>query len=822
MLVGKHQPNLPFFTEDCHQLPITNKWWTSLLWKVANDHSTKIFALPLVFEFKEIGVRVGALGKPSVDNGIYSFDSSMDISISLFGIRNFASTRVKRYSDWSVTASSDEKLLCTMTKGCPFAFFEKKEETAFSIASFKHRLTILKKGNDHLVLSVNDINYGIFFHPTSKMVMSFPQMIVIDTPDDFLSFCVLPSDYESCFDDFYRRAFAKVVDTQVKWRYHDRKSMIVSTYEVETSLKTNSSGFVNETIQCLFPHHYLCNQELSLTNYFFNSPRGEMKCLLGNSFVTFVEFNGILPVIPHVGLHRHIFDFVHDSYQSYLTSDLMPDNIDSYWGGKPLLRVAQLVEVADQIGHVNARDFLLSKLEGALEVWFRGRGAQKFVYDETWKTLIALPSSFGSENCNDHHFHYGYFLQACATIARFDREWALTWKDSIEMMIRDVACWDRSDSMFPFMRCFDIFEGHNWENGNQVNGAQFEESSSEAMNFATGVFLWGSLIGSDEIRNLGLYLYSTQRVAFEQYWLDLNSKNFPRTFAKPMVGQVWGDSGIYATWWNGTPREIHGVNFFPIHRGSLYIARHPDHLKYNLKMMDSAQEDKTMWNETIAMTWAMAEPEKAVDILEKEELTYGGSESKAFTYHWIQNLALLGRLDISVLCNYPEYQVFRRGSEKTYVMFNPTSTERTYRFTDGSIFTIKPGEYRTEGTDIIKPLEMKTLMRMKKTDSPLSTKVYHSILKNNSDDFDLEVFEDISSKVVRFELTTDKKMVYVDLYATIGLRSFHSKMEQSERCWVYEIGELVKGDIIRFSFVYLIDGSIATLSTSVEKYVFLH
>ncbi len=42
-----------------------------------------------------------------------------------------------------------------------------------------------------------------------------------------------------------------------------------------------------------------------------------------------------------------------------------------------------------------------------------------------WGTLIGYPASYGSDQeLNDHHFHYGYFIAAAATLAKFDPTWA--------------------------------------------------------------------------------------------------------------------------------------------------------------------------------------------------------------------------------------------------------------------------------------------------------------------------------------------------------------------------------------------------------------
>ncbi len=48
------------------------------------------------------------------------------------------------------------------------------------------------------------------------------------------------------------------------------------------------------------------------------------------------------------------------------------------------------------------------------------RSAQCFVYDPEWRGVVGQAPSFGSEEFNDHHFHYGYFLYAAGVLAAHD------------------------------------------------------------------------------------------------------------------------------------------------------------------------------------------------------------------------------------------------------------------------------------------------------------------------------------------------------------------------------------------------------------------
>lgn len=85
-------------------------------------------------------------------------------------------------------------------------------------------------------------------------------------------------------------------------------------------------------------------------------------------------------------------------------------------------------------------------------------------------------------------------MQAAAAVALRDPEWASEdqWGGMINLLIRDYASPSRNDAMFPFLRNYDIYEGHSWASGNAMNpGGNNQESSSEAINSHAALILWG-------------------------------------------------------------------------------------------------------------------------------------------------------------------------------------------------------------------------------------------------------------------------------------------------------------------------------------------
>nr|BFE69227.1 hypothetical protein GCM10020092_025280 [Actinoplanes digitatis] len=74
----------------------------------------------------------------------------------------------------------------------------------------------------------------------------------------------------------------------------------------------------------------------------------------------------------------------------------------------------------------------------------------------------------------------------------------------VDLLIRDANNYDRGDTRFPYLRDFDIYEGHDWASGHGAFGAgNNQESSSEGQNFANALIQWGQATGDSAVRDAG-------------------------------------------------------------------------------------------------------------------------------------------------------------------------------------------------------------------------------------------------------------------------------------------------------------------------------
>jgi endoglucanase Acf2 len=707
-------PVLPKVTADFAGVPTSNDWWSSLIWQAdargINPYSEPMYAHPLTLRARADGLLLGYPTRPEVTAREYMYRATEDLVVGLQGL-DAPATRVAAYSDWTVTASwqrARDELRVTFGHGLPFVYCKKTGPLPARIATTVKsgdgaaaRADVLHAGDDFLVLRVNDHVYAAFAPSGASWRASGDAFVSDLAGKDFFSVAVLPDARPATVQLFRSRAFAFVTDTRASWRYDATTATLRSTFEVKTELEQAGPESVDEALLALYRHQWR-NTDTPLLDLSYLSPRGEMKLMSGKSFATAMRFNGVLPILPRVEENDHS-DLEFYVKQIYWRKDEQfplglgekPER-DSYWDGKSLFKLANALQIADQIGYVAARDYLLQAVKNELEDWFDGREPRALYYDKNWRTLIPVPGGFGSGlELNDHHFHYGYFVFAAAIVARFDRAWAERFADDVEMLIRDAANWDRRDDRFPFLRYMDVYAGHSWANG----PAEFlegnnEESSSEDVNFSAATILWGALTEQPALRDLGIFLYTQQTAAIEQYWWDVDHAVFPDGFDHTAVAMVWGAGGRYDTWWDPNPIFVHGINVVPAGGGSLYMGRHPDYILRNYGEMAARNRgDPLTWRDLSWMYLALAKPDRAAELLGSARyFTPEFGNSMAMTRHWIDNLVRLGQLDTTVTADIPTYAAFRRGNERTHVAFNPTARALRVAFSDGASIALAPHE----------------------------------------------------------------------------------------------------------------------------------
>ncbi|MEU9577533.1 glycosyl hydrolase [Streptomyces chilikensis] len=680
-------PVKPKVTAAAQGKPVpTNDWWSSLAFQRYGDnpYSTPMYGHPLTYQAVSGGLEVGYPTTPAIvgEGRQYEFAHKRDLTVGLTGL-NSPDAKADAWSDWTVTpywSDGTRTLRTTIGHGMPFVYAQGSGGSA-RISTAGTPSVFSDQGNV-LGITVGGHHYALFAPTGADWNVSGTEITAGLGGKDYFSLAVLPST--DALATYRKYAFSFVTGSKVDWSYSS--GTVKATYSLTTEAK---EGTERGALQALYRHQWLHTTD-TLTSHTYVSPRGQMKVREGASFSTSMKAAPALPQLPRSSAldTARLRGYVNEVANS---ADPFSGATDTYWTGKALGKLAQLVTISDQIGETGTRDKLLGLIKGKLQDWFTAGGANEFSYDKDWKTLTGYPASYGSDTeLNDHHFHYGYYVHAAAIVAQYDAQWAAdsAWGGMVKTLVRDTANPSRTDGSFPFLRGFDVYAGHGWASGHQGFAAgNNQESSSESTNLSAALVLYGSATGDNSLRDLGVYLLTTESEAIAQYWFDKDQQVFPGSFTHDTLGMVWGSGGAYSTWWTANPEEIHGINTLPVTAANaLHLGAHKEAIRRNLAEMERENGGPAVeWRDILWEFQSLADPAAAKAKWDAQNGSYTpeDGESKAHTYHWLTGLDTTGAPDTSVTGDIPTSAVFAKNGTRTYVAHNHGSSARTVTFSDG-------------------------------------------------------------------------------------------------------------------------------------------
>ncbi|MFT2710460.1 discoidin domain-containing protein [Clavibacter sp. Sh2126] len=491
-----------------------------------------------------------------------------------------------RWGDWNVSwrmpQSATRYMDVTLARGTPYTWFEFEgveprisvgADATFAAADgtpLRFPATV-----DAFTITQDDRAFGVHAPHGSSFDLS-GDTIEATLAADHLVVSALPATGAD-LDDMSAHAFAVPRDTTMEYEYSVERGEVVETYAIETEAL---QGTDLDTVQGWLPHTYnSTTTNIDFAPATYATPRGLMRTAVGHGgWEVTHPFTGITPVAPAPQQTGRAHDYdvavMQDFVRGY--AERTQYGGDTYWGGKDVLQLAEYMTMAKQIGDTASYEKLKASLTTALDDWFTyapGEDERFFARYATWKALIGFGDSYGSHEFTDNHFHYGYFTLAAGLLAFEDPAWAAEYGPMATLVAKQYANWDRDDEDFPYLRTFDVFEGHSYAGGYSSGGGNNQESSSEAIQSWAGLFLLGSALGDTEMQETGAMGYVTERAAVMDYYLDYNGNPdaahgtgvgvFPEAYAHSTTG-ILGDSGqAFATYFSGDPAWIHGIQWMP-------------------------------------------------------------------------------------------------------------------------------------------------------------------------------------------------------------------------------------------------------------------
>jgi endoglucanase Acf2 len=700
---GATAPQSTIFRTFAGPVP-THKFWTAKNWypqqNVTGSGPYVMFPEPLSMETTPTGLMLGYFGGVNNNGTWFNKPFQNDLTLGVAGL-NAAAINVSAFTDWTADFNFGP-ITTRVGRGMPFvyAFTNGSSPTV----TFSGTPTVFTNNGNILGVSIGSNNYGLFCPAGGTWTGIGGTTLTCHPPagHNYFSLAILPSP--AALADFSAVAFSFPTNTQATWSYNQASSQVTSTYTVTTqAMEGASTGFLT----ALYPHHYTSLQGTINTAYTYASARGTLKVLKTTSFSTLDTYHGVIPFLPSTG------NYGTTQLQSFLDTVATEANHfganDTYTLGKQFNRIAQLLPIA----HVNnsTADFnnFLSGIETKMADWFTaaGKSSDLFQYNSNWGTLIGYPASFGSDTAlNDHHFHYGYWIHSAALIGLFDPNWisSTRYGPMVSLLGRDIATPTRGDSMFPFLRHFDVYAGHSWASGQAPFGDGVnEESSSEAVNAWVGLILYATETGNTQLRDTAIWLYTLETNSVFDYWFnDGPVATFPSGFTRVAVANLFDAKSDTGTFFGAQPEFEHGIEFLPFTGGSFYLGRDPAYCQRNIAEVNSLDGGSfntggTNWPDLMEEYEAFYDPTTAINQWNSTSFVFDG-ESKAHEYYWLQNLQALGRVDQTVTANTPLYAVFKTTAGiRTHTAFNTGTAAITVTFSDGVNLNVPAGSLATDG-----------------------------------------------------------------------------------------------------------------------------
>ena len=765
----------PYLSGNAQGKPVpTNDWWSKL---VKEGQADNLFNYPFTLKTQNDGLIVSYIPWGVIGD-------SAPIKIGLTGLSS-QHTTISDYSDWTVSmnwASADKRMTVTSGVGMPFLYFEKSLADEVTIEVNSGTVSIQ---NEQLI--IQDASYGVdfvVFAPSGSIWNTNGNIFTSSlNGKTYWSLAMLPqeaTDVDQAVAALKDFAFVFPTDTKVSWSYDQNQATLRSIYTVSTVIKEGSQ---NLFYQGLLPHQWahLSPDSPSPSSTSYTTVRGEMKMLIGNSFSLENKFSGILPTLPNVAHYSDSFDIAALASKIQELENASLDLwTDSYNEGQLMNRLVQTARIAHETGQFEARDKMIKTVKDRLENWLSytsGETAFLFYYQPQWTALLGYPAGHGQDsNINDHHFHWGYFIHAAAFIEQFDPGWVSQWGPMIELLIRDAASENRNDPLFPFLRNFSPYAGHSWANGfASFPQGNDQESTSESMQFNSSLIHYGSITGNDAIRDLGIFLYTTEKTAIEEYWFDSNDRNFPVSQPYGLVSRVWGNSFDNGTFWTSDITASYGIEMYPIHGGSYYLAANPNYtqkiwseMEQFTDILNPESTNPNLWYDTFWKYLALVDPGKALQLYEQSpnrNLKFGISDAQ--TYYWLHSSNALGvpRPDISA--DFPIAMAFEKDGLITYIAHNYSNQSKSITFSNGYTL-IAAANKMTSSRDLDVSGQLRTAFDRAYANSPIQLELVTQ-----------------SAAITKVEFYSGTNLVFTDTEApytfttaplSLGVKTFYTRL----------------------------------------------
>ena len=590
-------------------LPPTNTWFSGM---VLQTTPQPVFPMPLSFLGKPGGYE---LGLPSISSTATQISGSHAPGLIL--TNNADSFKLTGYDKLSATityAKSGQPIgSATITEGSPFVFYVASASQQITIPNVK--LADVLERNDHYVRYRRGAVSYVVTSKASKITATESGLTLQSEKGNLITTYALPDTTDSLRSYADNRIESVSVD-------HNLTAAIASTqFKVTTSNK-------KPTVLAMMP--YSTVQGTVLTNY--ASIWGTMKVYSGSTFTTSATRIAPASELDVRTLSLDQKQQIINSLQADVATTTI-DAQDSYYAGKQLARAANLLSLAEQLGQAETAKQLVAKLSKAFSVRLH---TDFFYYDTTLKGVAATKAAFGSEDFNDHHFHYGYWLYAGSILGKYDSTFLKQNAPQLSLLAADIAN-PGATNQFPAYRNYDPYAGHSWAAGlSPFSDGNNQESSSEAIHAWNGVAAWGKVTKNAELQQTGEWLLANEASTGQRAWRSVDTTNQALSnFTSPVASLNFGGKRTYSTFFSDQAAAKQGIQLIPMDPSMQTFRSDKDIITTSVSKTVPNNNFNVPLGDYVLMYLSLADPTKAKQLIGQQTLIDDGNSMsylKAFIF----------------------------------------------------------------------------------------------------------------------------------------------------------------------------------------------
>jgi endo-1,3(4)-beta-glucanase len=592
-------------------IPPTNSWISGL---ALQKDPLPVYTMPLSFKASDTGFEAG-LPSITATSDTINGGHAAGIKAEIIDASSFQLTRFDKVSA-ELTYMNGENQLghLTIAQGSPYVFYRAIADT---------RVT-LNQANGQ-----GDGTYYRYTKGESDYVIAAHDGAVIEAGGDTVT---IPKGGLVAFyglamgsgDNLRTHSGNELKQVRVESDQVDDQSLTRFGYETENG---------QDTVFCPMPYAQI--EGGSAVQGEYKSIYGNMKCYRGTQFETtapLLKGDNTLEILS-------LSDARKNALREQLRRDAASTRIDAkdaYFAGKQLARAATLLDIAEQLSETQVSKQLQTVLRKELNARL---GPKYFYYDQTLRGVAAKTKSFGSEDFNDHHFHYGYFVYAASILGKYDASFIEDHKDQVNLLVADIASYEHYDE-FPVQRTYDPYSAHSWAAGlAPFADGNNQESSSEAINAWNGVAMWAQLIGNRTLEQSAQWMLSNEAATAARAWRNVDtSDDYLKAYDSPVASLNFGGKRTYSTFFSNESNTKLAIQLIPMSPVMESFAGDGQQIRQKLERQDKPFDFNVALGDYLLMYYALIDPKEAEKAISRQSPGYiDNGNSLTYMMAWVYN-----------------------------------------------------------------------------------------------------------------------------------------------------------------------------------------